>query len=159
MALYMLISGVGSLLASQFAVAADHAVYLPANPAWWVAFMLGGPLCALFVGTLCTIVSCLSHDVRTAQQGVWFVVFFATLICGTALTNGLASGVGTVAVGSGLSKKAVTKSRALSPASANPETKSTEQHALDWFTRVARAAECSAPRATAGWPAPPEDVA
>ena len=37
--------------------------------------------------------SSLAHDVRTAQQGVWFVVFFATLICGFLLTWALPYGV------------------------------------------------------------------
>jgi ABC-type Na+ efflux pump permease subunit len=50
------------------------------------------------MSTVCTIVSSVAHDVRTAQQGVWFVVFFGTLICGFLLTSTLPEGVGMLLV-------------------------------------------------------------
>jgi ABC-type Na+ efflux pump permease subunit len=92
-ALYLLISGGASLLMCTFEVAQPYATHLPNNPAWWVAFLTGGPTWALFIGSICTIVSSLSHDVRTAQQGVWFVVFFGTMFCGALLTYALEYGV------------------------------------------------------------------
>jgi len=91
--MFLLVCGATSLFASTFSVTAPFAAYLPGNPAWWVAFLLGGPLWALFISTICTIVSSISHDVRTAQQGVWFVVFFGTLTCGFLLTSTLPSGI------------------------------------------------------------------
>ena len=91
--LYLLISGPAAVLASCLEVTAPFAAQLPGNPAWWVAFLIGGPTWAFFIGSICTIVSSLAHDVRTAQQGVWFVVFFATLICGFLLTWALPYGV------------------------------------------------------------------
>lgn len=93
--LYLLINGPAALVAAQMSVTAPHAAWLPSSPAWWVAFLLGGPLLALCVGTLCTILSALSRDVRTAQQGVWFLVFFATFGAGFLLTQALPAGVGT----------------------------------------------------------------
>ena len=50
-----------------------------------IAFFVGGPLWAMLVAALCAIVSTLSRDVRTAQQAVWFVMFFATFLCGYLL--------------------------------------------------------------------------
>lgn len=91
--LYLVISGGTSLLISTFEVSQPYAMHLPSNPAWWVAFLTGGPAWALFIGSVCTIVSSLSHDVRTAQQGVWFVVFFGTMFCGALLTTTLEYGV------------------------------------------------------------------
>ncbi|MFT4624279.1 MAG: ABC-type transport system involved in multi-copper enzyme maturation permease subunit [Myxococcota bacterium] len=91
--LYVVISGGASLVATSLPVTAAHSQHLPSNPAWWVAFLLGGPLWAMFIGTVCTIVSSVAKDVRTSQQGVWFVVFFATLICGFLLTWALPYGV------------------------------------------------------------------
>lgn len=92
--LYLTINGAASLLATRSSVVAGHEAHLPTSPAWWVAFLLGGPLLALLVATVCTIASAVARDVRTAQQGVWFLVFFATLGCGFVLTNGMAAGVG-----------------------------------------------------------------
>ena len=93
-ALYVVISGSTWALISMLSVVDGSAEYTPANPAWWIAFLLGGPLWSIFMSTVCTIVSSLAHDVRTAQQGVWFVVFFGTLICGFLLTSTLPEGVG-----------------------------------------------------------------
>ena len=91
--MYLAVSGATSLIAMRFSITAPYGDYLPGNPAWWIAFLVGGPLWAVFISTICTIVSSVSHDVRTAQQGVWFVVFFGTLTCGFLLTNTLPSGV------------------------------------------------------------------
>jgi ABC-type transport system involved in multi-copper enzyme maturation permease subunit len=91
--LYLVISGGASMLAAALPVTAPHWQHLPSNPAWWVAFLVGGPMWAVFIGTVCTIVSSVAKDVRTSQQGVWFVVFFATLVCGFLLTYALPYGV------------------------------------------------------------------
>lgn len=90
--LYYAISGVGTLVASRFSVTAPHAAHLPTHAGWWIAFLLGGPAWAAFIGTICATVSALAHDVRTAQQSVWFVVFFATLAAGYMLTAAMTQG-------------------------------------------------------------------
>jgi len=91
--LYVVLSGGASLLASSLVVTAPYADRLPPSPAWLVAFFLGGPAWSLFTCTVCAIVSSLSRDVRTAQQGVWFVMFFATFACGFMLAALLPEGV------------------------------------------------------------------
>lgn len=93
--LYLAISGGGSLIASSMSVARAHGAYLPVNPAWWIAFLGGGPVLAVLVATVCTVISAQARDVRTAQQGVWFLMFFATFACGALLTQALPAGVGT----------------------------------------------------------------
>ncbi|NCG21444.1 MAG: ABC transporter permease subunit [Rhodobacterales bacterium] len=91
--LYMVISGGTSLIMATFPFAVDFPTYTPRNPAWWVAFLFGGPAWGMFIATVCTIVSSVSHDVRTSQQAVWFVMFFGQMLCGVLLTDTMASGV------------------------------------------------------------------
>ena len=66
---------------------------LPPSPAWIMAFLISGPLWAAVVCTLCAIVSSLARDVRTAQQVVWFLMFFASTILGYLLSTLIAYGV------------------------------------------------------------------
>lgn len=107
--LYLLVSGSTAMALLAFPVTQVNPDYLPSNPAWWVAFLAGGPLWGIFIATVCTIVSSFASDVRTSQQGVWFVMFFGQFLCGVLLTNGLSSGVGnqvTVAVAGGIAAAA-----------------------------------------------------
>ncbi len=92
--LYAVLSGTASMIASTLTVAAPYADRLPPSPAWMVAFFVGGPLWAACIATVCAIVSSIAEDVRTAQQGVWFVMFFATFACGYLLAALLPQGVG-----------------------------------------------------------------
>jgi len=92
--LYMTVSGTTWFVITWMSVTEGYPMYMPTSAAWWVAFLAGGPLWSVFISTVCTIVSTLAHDVRTAQQVVWFVVFFGTLICGFLLTNTLPYGFG-----------------------------------------------------------------
>jgi len=101
--LHIGIDGVTALLTTRFAVAAAHPVWLPVSVVWWWAFLVTGPVWAAFVGSMCVIISSQARDVRLAQQGVWFVVFFATLFAGLlvtwALTEGLAAQIGATLLG------------------------------------------------------------
>jgi len=83
--LYVFVSGGAAIAAAQLDVTADLRDRLPPAAAWMIAFFVGGPLWAMVVAALCAIVSTLSRDVRTAQQAVWFVMFFATFVCGYLL--------------------------------------------------------------------------
>lgn len=74
-------------------LSAPHAAELPPAPAWLVAVLVGGPLWALGVGIICATLSAMARDVRTAQQGVWFVMFPATLSAGYLLAGRLTDGV------------------------------------------------------------------
>ncbi len=92
--LYVAVTGVASLVAAQLPIAEASASRLPPSPAWLVAFFIGGPAWAMFISTMCAIVSTLARDVRTAQQVVWFIMFFATFACGYLLAGLLSMGVG-----------------------------------------------------------------
>lgn len=91
--LYLFVSGGTGIALLAFPITASSPDYLPTNPAWWVAFLLGGPAWGVFIATMCTIVSSFATDVRTSQQAVWMVMFFGQFLCGLLLTNGLSSGV------------------------------------------------------------------
>ena len=94
LALYLLCNGVAMSIAGSLEIASVAPFRVPPSPAFLVAFLLGGPLWALWIGLICAIVSSLSRDVRTAQQIVWFVVFFATFVCGILLSVLLDRGPG-----------------------------------------------------------------
>lgn len=80
-------------LMTQLEVSQYGLQYLPLNPAWWLSYGIGGPLWGMFIGSLCVIVSTFSRDVRTAQQGVWFIVFFAALSAGWMLSGRLSDSI------------------------------------------------------------------
>jgi ABC-type Na+ efflux pump permease subunit len=61
--------------------------------AWWLAVVVGVPMWTAAICGLCALASALVRDVRTAQQIVWFLLFFATLFCGTGLTSCVDQGV------------------------------------------------------------------
>lgn len=86
-ALYLLIGGAAAGVAATLAVSQPHRAQLPPALGWGIAFAISAPSWALCVSSLCAVLSSMARDVRTAQQGVWFIVFFATLMCGSALTG------------------------------------------------------------------------
>ncbi|MFK7930389.1 MAG: ABC transporter permease [Myxococcota bacterium] len=91
-ALYLAVATCTMSLIAALPLASPHADLLPPSPAWWVAAYLGGPIWALGVGIICATLSAMSKDVRTAQQGVWFVMFFATFSAGYLLAGRLGDG-------------------------------------------------------------------
>ena len=91
--LYGVAAGASAGLTATFPIAGPFSQALPPSAAWWLTFTIAGPLWALFIGAICTVVSAQVSDVRTAQQGVWLVVFFASLLCGSLLTWSLQSGL------------------------------------------------------------------
>lgn len=108
-ALYLLVDGLATAFILSRPVHAHAAALLPPSPAWFVAFLVGAPAWAAFVSTVCVIVSSVVADVRTAQQIVWLVMFFATFLCGFALSALLPQGVvvETVVAGFGLAATAI----------------------------------------------------
>lgn len=90
--LYVAVDVAAMGLARSLPVSAPHAALLPPSPGWLVAALLGGPVWALAVGIVCATVSAMSRDVRTAQQVVWFVMFFATFSAGYLLAGRVADG-------------------------------------------------------------------
>ena len=88
-----LVDGLATLFILTRPIHLHAAALLPPSPAWFVAFLVGAPAWAAFVATICAIVSSVVADVRTAQQIVWLVMFFATFLCGFALSALLPQGV------------------------------------------------------------------
>lgn len=102
--IYWVTTGLGAFATFASPLAREAAAgALPGAPAFWVAWWVGGPAWSAFAGALCAGISALSADVRTAQQGSWFVVFFAALAAGSVLVWGLSNGLfaelGAAAVG------------------------------------------------------------
>ncbi len=89
--LYLLVSGLGGLATLALPITANHPSLGPASMGWWVALLASGPAWAAFVATTCAVVSSLARDVRLAQQGVWFVVFFVQLLVAFLITGALGS--------------------------------------------------------------------
>jgi ABC-type Na+ efflux pump permease subunit len=81
------LAGAAMGYAALMPVTAPAAELLPPQPAFLVAFFLGAPAWAAAIGALCVAISALAHDVRTAQQASWMLVFFATFIVGPALVT------------------------------------------------------------------------
>lgn len=90
--LYVVVSTATMGLIAALPLAEPLQPLLPPAPAWFVAAYLGGPLWALGVGIICATLSAMARDVRTAQQGVWFVMFFATFSAGYLLAGRLGDG-------------------------------------------------------------------
>lgn len=91
--LFLLVDVVAMGLVCLMPISAGAQAQLPPAPAWYVAWLLGAPAWALGVGVICAIVSAVARDVRTAQQVVWFVLFFATFLAGYLLAGRLVDGV------------------------------------------------------------------
>lgn len=85
------VSTTAGMLAASLPITALHADLSPRTASWWVALYLAGPAWAAFVATACTVVSALARDVRLAQQGVWFIVFFVQLLVAFLITGSLGS--------------------------------------------------------------------
>jgi ABC-type transport system involved in multi-copper enzyme maturation permease subunit len=90
--LHLLFVGTGSLLLGRLAVLAPYAPKLGGAPAWWVAFLVGAPASAAFVGALGTVISALSRDVRTSMQYTSFFIGLLSLGIGFILVDGIAQG-------------------------------------------------------------------
>lgn len=91
--LYLVIDGIAAVALSVLPITSGHGAYLPRSLAFWVAFSVGAPAWAVFLGGVCTLLSAVARDVRTAQQGVWLAVFFTSIFAGGLLTWGLAVGL------------------------------------------------------------------
>lgn len=85
------VSTVAGLVVGALPIAASHPELAPRTVSWWVALYAAGPAWAAFVATACAVISALARDVRLAQQGVWFVVFFVQLLVAFLITGALGS--------------------------------------------------------------------
>jgi len=91
--LHLVFVGTSSLVLGGFASLAPYAHKFGGSSAWWVAFLLGAPASAAFVGALGTVISALSRDVRTSMQYTSFFIGLLSLGIGFALVDGIQKGV------------------------------------------------------------------
>jgi len=105
-ALYLTAQIVVMGFVALLSVSATAAAMLPPSGGWVVATFVGAPLWAAGVAILCAIVSAVARDVRTAQQGVWLLMFFATLGAGYLLAGRMTDGaliqLGVAGLGAGI---------------------------------------------------------
>jgi ABC-type transport system involved in multi-copper enzyme maturation permease subunit len=91
--LHLLFVGSSSLLLGRLSSLAPHAHKLGAAPAWWVAYLVGAPASAAFVGALGTVISALSRDIRTSMQYTSFFIGLLSLGIGFVLVDGISRGM------------------------------------------------------------------
>lgn len=92
LACHLVFVGASSLLFGRLPSLAPFAHKFGASPAWWVAFLVGAPASAAFVGALGTVISALSRDVRTSMQYTSFFIGLLSLGFGFVLVDGIAQG-------------------------------------------------------------------
>lgn len=91
--LHLVFVGTSSLALGRFASLAPYAPKFGGSSAWWVAFLIGAPASAAFVGALGTVISALSRDVRTSMQYTSFFIGLLSLGIGFVLVDGIQQGV------------------------------------------------------------------
>jgi len=91
--LHFVFVGASSLVLGRLESLAPYASKFGASPAWWVAFLVGAPASAAFVGALGTVISALSRDVRTSMQYTSFFIGLLSLGIGSVLVDGIPRGV------------------------------------------------------------------
>lgn len=87
--LYLVLGGGTATILALLDLTAPFAWRLPPASGWLVAFLLGGPAWSLALASAGAALSVRAADVRTAQQGVWLVVFLASIMVGTVLGGAL----------------------------------------------------------------------
>ena len=90
---HLVFVGTSSLVLGQLDLLAPFAAKFGASPAWWVAFLIGAPASAAFVGALGTVISALSKDVRTSMQYTSFFISLLSLGISFVLVEGISQGV------------------------------------------------------------------
>lgn len=92
-AMHIVFVGASAALFGGIALLEPYAASFGGDPAWWVAFLLGAPAAAAFVGALGTVISSLSSDVRTSTQSTSFFVGLLALAIGYVLVDAIGQGV------------------------------------------------------------------
>jgi hypothetical protein len=91
--MHLFFVGISNLILVRLDTLAPVAFKFGASPSWWIAFLIGAPASALFVGSLGTVLSALSRDVRTSMQYTSFFITILGLIFGEVLVDGLSKGL------------------------------------------------------------------
>jgi ABC-type transport system involved in multi-copper enzyme maturation permease subunit len=90
---HLLFVGASSVVLSRLESLAPYAHKFGAAPAWWIAYLVGAPASAAFVGSLGTVISALSRDFRTAMQYTSFFIGLLSLGIGFILVDGIPQGM------------------------------------------------------------------
>ncbi len=91
--LHFVFVGGASYAARQFTFIDSQSDKFGGAPAWWVAFVLGAPASAFLMGSLGTVISGLSKDVRTSMQFTSFLIGILSLGIGYVLVDGIRTGI------------------------------------------------------------------
>jgi ABC-type Na+ efflux pump permease subunit len=91
---HLVFVGASSFLFGNLPTLAPFAHKFGGSSAWWIAFLIGAPASAAFVGALGTVISALSRDVRTSMQFISFFIGLLSLGIGYVLVDGIAKGLG-----------------------------------------------------------------
>lgn len=89
---HLLFVGTSSVLLGRVGLLEPFAEKLGASTAWWLAFLLGAPASAAFVGALGTVISALSRDIRTSMQYTSFFIGLLSLGFGVVLVDAISQG-------------------------------------------------------------------
>lgn len=92
--LHLIGVGVTTALVRTMDVMAPFGGQFGGSAAWWIAFAVGAPASGMLVGSLGTVISALSRDVRTSMQFTSFFIGILSLGFGFVLFDGINSGVG-----------------------------------------------------------------
>ena len=93
LAFHLLFVGTSSVVLVRVPSLTPYAHKFGASPAWWLAFFVGAPASAAFVGALGTVISALSRDFRTAMQYTSFFIGLLSLGIGYILVDGITQGM------------------------------------------------------------------
>lgn len=91
-ALHVVFVGAASFVAGSMKVMAPFSDLFGGSAGWWIAFLIGAPASGAFVGSLGTVISGLSRDVRTSMQYTSFFIGVLSLVFGFVLFDGISSG-------------------------------------------------------------------
>lgn len=92
-ALHLVFVGSSCLVLGRLELLGPYATLLGASPAWWFAYLVGAPSSAAVVGSLGSVISALSRDVRTSMQFTSFFIGLLSLGIGYALVDGVSWGL------------------------------------------------------------------
>jgi ABC-type transport system involved in multi-copper enzyme maturation permease subunit len=90
---HLLFVGTSSILLGRLGSLTPFADKFGASPSFWMAFLVGAPASAAFVGALGTVISALSRDMRTSMQYTSFFIGLLSLGIGFVLVDGISKGM------------------------------------------------------------------
>jgi ABC-type transport system involved in multi-copper enzyme maturation permease subunit len=91
---HLVFVGSSTLLLGRLELLAPYSDKFGGSLAWWIAFLVGAPASAAFVGALGAVNSALSNDVRTSVQYTNFFMNILGPVISYALVNSISQGAG-----------------------------------------------------------------